>query len=407
MLRNKLGKKYGLSMIAAALGVSLSCAPLNAFQGAAPTIKATHAGLETFPTSEATSVPEGADAGKIFSLDNTNHEVPENILNEVSYFSSGGVPPRGCPHLDLTGPTLGFLFRAEELLTDETEKKTIKTCGWEVGEKVSVTVRLPDGTLRPAEYIQAFQDFEYEAPVGIVYYDFVPSPGEFGIYSILFSGKSGRMRHSVFVSSSRVIGLPEVKGDQIGLQGLVPNEKIRIYAYESIPDCQNCMGEGVFHFVAWDEFNADANGELVVKMDVTTSELAEDIFFLAIAEKSGIPRSLSLTSVLEINLDGSCVTSGWTPSEGMPTRLGVGDFAYVTLTPSRSIPLQKDPGKSHESVNKISSGEVVEIIGGPECIDSINWWKVRDRLGNFEGWVPEGDGKYWLVPCSKKNQACL
>jgi hypothetical protein len=36
---------------------------------------------------------------------------------------------------------------------------------------------------------------------------------------------------------------------------------------------------------------------------------------------------------------------------------------------------------------KIPSGELVEIIGGPEEKDSLTWWKIT--WNGYEGWIAE------------------
>lgn len=82
-----------------------------------------------------------------------------------------------------------------------------------------------------------------------------------------------------------------------------------------------------------------------------------------------------------------------------PSRLHVGDRAMVTYggganAVRRSADVH-DPGNI---IAEAAEGEIVEIIGGPEC--SFGWimWLVRTAAG-AEGYTPESDGvSFFLQP---------
>lgn len=88
-----------------------------------------------------------------------------------------------------------------------------------------------------------------------------------------------------------------------------------------------------------------------------------------------------------------------------PTRLEVGGFAYVNTDPPLSYNnVHQAPGINQTLIGKIEPGRAVQLLEGPICNNSLQWWKVRVSNTTFEGWTPEGDHKrYWLVPCESKE----
>jgi hypothetical protein len=88
-----------------------------------------------------------------------------------------------------------------------------------------------------------------------------------------------------------------------------------------------------------------------------------------------------------------------------PTRLNVGTSAYVSTDPPTSYNnVREAPGINQALIGKIEPGRSVELLDGPVCNNSLQWWKVRVSNTRFEGWTPEGDHKrYWLNPCESKE----
>jgi hypothetical protein len=91
--------------------------------------------------------------------------------------------------------------------------------------------------------------------------------------------------------------------------------------------------------------------------------------------------------------------------EPAPTRLKTGGSAYVSTDPPLSYNnVREVPGINQTLTGKIEPGRAVELLQGPVCNNSLQWWKVRVSDTTFEGWTPEGDHKrYWLVPCESKE----
>jgi hypothetical protein len=90
----------------------------------------------------------------------------------------------------------------------------------------------------------------------------------------------------------------------------------------------------------------------------------------------------------------------YAPLEGCaPSRLHVGDRAMVTYGGGpNAIRSSADVHNPDNIIAQAEEGEIVEVIGGPEC--SFGWimWLVRTSAG-AEGYTPESDGtSFFLQP---------
>jgi serine/threonine protein kinase len=82
-----------------------------------------------------------------------------------------------------------------------------------------------------------------------------------------------------------------------------------------------------------------------------------------------------------------------------PTRLRVGDNAYVGHDPPVANKVRQKAGLSYDKSGTILPGEKIEITKGPECSDNLVWWKIHSLKTGLEGWTSEGNSaSYWLVP---------
>ena len=88
----------------------------------------------------------------------------------------------------------------------------------------------------------------------------------------------------------------------------------------------------------------------------------------------------------------------------LPSRLRVGEYAYVSLNPPLANRVRRGAGKDYEIIGEIQPGKVIEILDGPKCSNNWTWWNVRDITTDIIGWTAEGDSEgYWLIPCKTKN----
>jgi hypothetical protein len=98
-----------------------------------------------------------------------------------------------------------------------------------------------------------------------------------------------------------------------------------------------------------------------------------------------------------ITTEAACV-------EARPTRLKVGDFAFVSFYPALRQRIRSSYGTENSILELIPVGTAVKILDGPECADNWVWWKVRVLNSGLEGWTSEGDkDAYWLIPCESRD----
>lgn len=82
-----------------------------------------------------------------------------------------------------------------------------------------------------------------------------------------------------------------------------------------------------------------------------------------------------------------------------PSRLHIGDQAYVSFDPPYPNNVREDPDMDAEIIGKINPGAEILILEGPACANNWVWWLMRSRKTGLVGWTAEGDIEgYWLVP---------
>ena len=88
-----------------------------------------------------------------------------------------------------------------------------------------------------------------------------------------------------------------------------------------------------------------------------------------------------------------------------PTRLQAGGFASVNtdppLTPNN---VRSAPGINQDLLGSIDPGKGMELLEGPVCNNSLQWWKVEVFETGLVGWTPEGDQEtFWLIACESRE----
>lgn len=84
---------------------------------------------------------------------------------------------------------------------------------------------------------------------------------------------------------------------------------------------------------------------------------------------------------------------------GPPLDFTVGDLGYVNSFEELPRNLRAGPGLDANILYLLVDGVPFEVIGGPSCVNNINWWNVRVRSSNpVDGWIAEGSSGvgYWL-----------
>ncbi|MEL7432852.1 MAG: SH3 domain-containing protein [Chloroflexota bacterium] len=84
---------------------------------------------------------------------------------------------------------------------------------------------------------------------------------------------------------------------------------------------------------------------------------------------------------------------------GPPLDFTAGDLGYVNSFEALPRNLRNGPGLNTDILFLLVDGVPFEVIGGPSCVNNINWWNVRVLSSNpVDGWIAEGSSGvgYWL-----------
>jgi len=83
-----------------------------------------------------------------------------------------------------------------------------------------------------------------------------------------------------------------------------------------------------------------------------------------------------------------------------------GQKGYITFDPPLPNRVRTNPGLDSKYITSFRPGTIVDIIGGPQCVNNMYWWNISNKSSGVTGWTSEGgDEKYWLDVC-KNEKSC-
>lgn len=358
----------------------------------------------------------------ILSPSTINTSLPEDILNEVTYFGGGGGG-------SLSGDCSVIFDVYEPTISDPPDEDisfmhliNVTLCGWQVNEEVSVQVLSPEGLI-----VKKYIDYANET--GGLNFDYVTDlESQVGVYTFIWQGISGRVISTVEVKKPqrpKIYWFWDVNKEDTGrliLYGFKPYENIRVLAYakitfETYGSFYDDIDENAF-LAGWQEFIADEYGQLEIQSDL--KETLPIAFYSAIGDESGQAGLAAISP------------QGWTYRQGImgvdsllvspeeaefdkpveqlacpgafPTRLSVGAGAKVVTA---HLSVRQSPGANSPTVygTSLSEGRTVTIIDGPVCLDGVLWWKgdsgpitlTNGDVITMVGWMAEESGSEWLL----------
>jgi hypothetical protein len=359
--------------------------PTSSFQPAPtgivlPTLTAT---IPTLPSEIAEPV--------VFDPASANTVLPDEILQEVTYYPGGGGGPDDLFYChNEKEPTLVLgLNEATDLEISKAYLPFIfVTCGWQENEQVTITIINPEGqsfqqTSSPAPDPPAYASGPLKGywvgqpafPMEILQGKAGDSSDLFrlhgivrvmpGTYQLQFEGQSGSVRTSVQVIRTDQARAEISSQGGIILFGLAPNERVQIIYYPE-------QGEP-----AWNEYQTVSNGQLWIK------ELPPGLYSF-FGEISGY-----------IGNAGGFGPATLKCGNALPTRTGPGDFPRLAaFLKETGLPLYREPDLNSLLMAVFSyespRGPYVFTISQPICVENSTWWKVR-TMDNQVGWVMESD----------------
>jgi hypothetical protein len=324
--------------------------------------------MEEEPAEPAQPEPPAEESKSAeFNPSDANKVSPNDVLDEVTYYSGGG---RGSTCEWATEPTLNILsgFGAHEWM----DWILVDSCGWQENEIVTATVIYPDST-QASERVDA-------GTYGMFTYDIEPTRSmQPGAYTITIEGNSGYVEDSAEVIVPSSPRMYRVKGNWLVLYSFSPHENIRLFAYESVDFF-------TMRLIGWKQYQTDSTGQLMIQTP------NQGYFYYADGEISGLVRNSEMGSP---TLGSDILVSN---CGGLPSRLSAEAGARVTFTDGSDMRIREKPGFSENILTTVPEGTAIVILNSRKCVEGSTWWKILTDEG-LEGWMAEDqNGVYLLEP---------
>lgn len=306
-----------------------------------------------------------------FSLNRINKIPPADIINQIALTGQGGA--KGCKATSYPAPVL----LGEQNIDEELMVYTVLiACGWAKNEKLTGSVEYPNGQ---TQALIVDTSISNGINKGII--EFRPGLDDpVGKYILSISGKSGIVRKVVNYSAPRSAAIYTLDEYHLLLNGFSASEGIRLFYYS--------LSGG--DLLGWQEYSADRAGRLEIQ---TSVKIGSKGVFIAVGNKTGEVRMEGERSVFTRTI----ILGKPLCSNGLPSRVKVGDRARAAYTDGSNLRIRVQPGFSQNYEHKVPEGTQMKIVGGPKCADDSTWWKV-EISGNIKGWVAEyWDGDEYLI----------
>jgi hypothetical protein len=163
---------------------------------------------------------------------------------------------------------------------------------------------------------------------------------------------------------------------------------------ESIAGNENQMQDG-------DVVNQQED-DVAVMPNSTNTKMASTVMIVSTDEPTRPTENKTATSSTDVYITPT--PQVYSPIQGCAvSQLHIGDSAFVSYEGGKNR-IRSEPDTSKDNgIAEIQPGEVVRIIGGPEC--NFGWilWEV-ETTSHETGWTPETDGdEFWLLPISTRE----
>lgn len=204
-----------------------------------------------------------------FDANRANNALPNDVLQEVSYFSGGG--PVGCENEQYDIPRIDSAQTSQGELMEDIH---VLTCGWKINESVKVTIDFPNGQTLSSQEL-ALDD--NSGSTGFVLGSLTPTLDDpTGKYRFIFQSNTTTLEWSMTVSQPKGARRRWISDSELFLYNFRPNEKVRLFAYDS-------SNPGTLRFVAWQEYQVGSTGQL----KITVSNKKNLFRYLIVGSQSG------------------------------------------------------------------------------------------------------------------------
>ena len=256
-------------------------------------------------TEETSLVPSFNPKNAVFTIQDSNPEIPNDIMKEVAFFiAGGGEIVDEClysedPIIWEARSVYGDLSSYGDAPPVVAKLGTISiyTCDWQNGESITVTILYPDGREDTHAYIYpptisrnvvtASTAQTYLNPITYNYMQefFTPQPGDpTGTYEIQFEGETQTLTLAFEVVEPEEPVVLLTENAEFILYNFMPQEHVRLIAMATrCPRETNYVNSVTF--CGWSEFETSSDGSLIIK----TPDLFDSGYsFAIVGNESGI-----------------------------------------------------------------------------------------------------------------------
>ena len=211
----------------------------------------------TTSTPEPTTTPKPIKISDIVFFDSAeeNRIIPEDVLEEISYFAGGGPGGTYCDRPYAT-TTIEYDPPDSELM-QETE---MVTCGWASKQDLIGEIIYPDGKTVINTLIADAEG------VGILSFTPFLSDPE-GIYEFKISGNGIILKSNAYFRKPIVPRMYILPDNQLLLNNFSPGERVRLFMYACI---ERSRYDITCDFEAWGEYIIPNDGNLLINITDNT-----------------------------------------------------------------------------------------------------------------------------------------
>lgn len=345
---------------------------------AAPSITPLPSNTDDIEIGEETQA-SSENGRAILSPSSLNTILPEDILEEVSWFPGGG-PGGGSSQICNTDIKIPFI-KHDPQDTELMNQTWMWTCGWQKDQSLNASVTFPNGTVQN-QVIYADENGMAKISVAPSYSD--PE----GIYEFEISDGFTVLKSNAYFRKPIVPRLHLLPGNILRFDNFPANETIRLFLYEctGIREYDEiCL---VWSFIGWQNYLISDDGSL----EISTMN-SKDIYYVAVMT-SGVEVELSeMRLPVTIMGDESKYYEnsryyGKKSQEYLACPENTfsieSRWGQIVDANDNGIDLYSQPRTSARSIDNLQNGTVFSILlRDPECSDGNMFWYVHVLDSNF------------------------
>lgn len=319
----------------------------------------------------------------------SNPTNPDSVLKEIVFGTAGGGGSSvQCAAVKTDKPVILPVLEESPINVEFLVEFPIISCGWDAGEDIQVTIKMPDGKTR-TDKIKADSDKISESNRSRrAFFKYKTEWGEpLGVYEFVFSGRNSSVKHLVKINRStepRVILRPNT--NRLLLYNFNPNENVRLYVYKRVGT--SSYGE----LSGWKSLQTNAQGSLEISLQIDNYRVA--VYrnnLVQVPVYSPFVRVYGMYSVDEILTQSTTQDVVFKCVGAPPRKLELGMKVRLISANGLSIKIYKEYVASSQSTfSSVASGSQFEISRGPYCDSGKIWWGIT----TIPGYVSENATDY-------------